>query len=227
MWFFRGDGVSIASIKDVSEKDYLDWQKSMRYLFLVFALLVSIEIMSQDSQDPAEVLPYAEIPKYPDSFTANTVAARMIDGLGFRYYWATEGLRPEDLEYKPSEDARKTSETIDHLLGLCNVINNAVNKRPNNSPPDYDLPFEEKRAKTLMLIKEASDILKAADNGEMEEFVVIFQRGESTSEYPFWNLINGPIADALWHCGQVVSFRRASGNPFNSKASVFTGKLRK
>ena len=41
-----------------------------------------------------------------------------------------------------------------------------------------------------------------------------------------WNQINGPIADALWHCGQVVSFRRASGNPYNSKASLFTGKLR-
>ena len=36
----------------------------------------------------------------------------------------------------------------------------------------------------------------------------------------------GPIADALWHVGQVVTFRRSSGNPFNSKASVFTGKVR-
>ena len=43
---------------------------------------------------------------------------------------------------------------------------------------------------------------------------------------PFWNIINGPISDALWHCGQVVMLRRASGNPFNSKVNVFSGKLR-
>lgn len=39
-------------------------------------------------------------------------------------------------------------------------------------------------------------------------------------------MLNGPIADALWHVGQVVSFRRSSGNPFNSKVSVFSGKVR-
>ena len=28
----------------------------------------------------------------------------------------------------------------------------------------------------------------------------------------------------LWHCGQVVTNRRASGNPINSKVNVFVGK---
>ena len=37
-------------------------------------------------------LPYYQIPDYPSSYNAATVAARTIDGLGFRYYWATEGL---------------------------------------------------------------------------------------------------------------------------------------
>jgi hypothetical protein len=60
----------------------------------------------------------------------------------------------------------------------------------------------------------------------MEEFKVVFKNNERTTEFPFWNQLNGPIADAIWHTGQVVSFRRSSGNPFNSKASVFNGKLR-
>ena len=42
--------------------------------------------------------------------------------------------------------------------------------------------------------------------------------------FPFWNHLNGPIADALWHSGQIVSNRRASGNPLNSKVNVFIGK---
>ena len=38
----------------------------------------------------------------------------------------------------------------------------------------------------------------------------------------FWHIINGPIADAFTHVGQINSFRRLSGNPV-PKANVFTG----
>ena len=55
---------------------------------------------------------------------------------------------------------------------------------------------------------------------------MVFLGNSGTSEFPFWNLINGPIADAIWHTGQVVTLRRASGNPFNSQVSVLQGKLR-
>jgi len=202
-------------------------------IFSILCLIVVSHLTYGQSNMPSALaeeiiqLPYAEIPDYPESYTANNVAARLIDGLGFRYYWATEGLREEDLNYKPSEEARNTSETIDHLYGLCRVINNAVNKTPNGGSVDLNLTFEQKRTQTLLLIKETSDILKKSYEGEMDEFMVIFQRGDSKSEFPFWNLVNGPIADAIWHCGQVVSLRRASGNPFNSKVSVFSGKVRK
>ena len=39
---------------------------------------------------------------------------------------------------------------------------------------------------------------------------------------PFWHIINGPIADALTHVGQINSFRRLVGNP-TPKAQVFLG----
>ena len=86
------------------------------------------------------------------------------------------------------------------------------------------MTFAEKRKRTLNNIKAAADILRESD--DLSEFDVVFQRDEQSLEYPFWNNINGPIADALWHCGQVVLLRRSSGNPFNSKVSVFQGKLR-
>jgi hypothetical protein len=60
----------------------------------------------------------------------------------------------------------------------------------------------------------------------MESFKIIFKSNNGISEYPFWNNLNGPIADAIWHTGQVVLLRRSSGNPFNSKVSVLSGKLR-
>lgn len=173
-------------------------------------------------------LPYYEIPDYPTSYTANTVVARMVDGLGFRYYWATEGLRPEDLSFKPSEEARSNEETLNHILGLVDVVLNSVKKQPNTGADLTEgLSFEAKRALTLNKIKEASDILKNSRDDEMAEFDVVFQRNGNSSEFPFWNQINGPIADALWHVGQVVTFRRSSGNPITSNVSFLSGKVRK
>ena len=74
------------------------------------------------AQERHEELPYYQIPDAPESYTQGAIAARMVDGLGFRYYWATEGLRSEDLQFRPGEDARSSEETIDHILGLSNVI---------------------------------------------------------------------------------------------------------
>ncbi|MDW7694213.1 hypothetical protein R9C00_05645 [Flammeovirgaceae bacterium SG7u.111] len=177
--------------------------------------------MEQDSP-----LPYRQLTECPETFTATTVAARMVDGLGFRYYWATEGLREEDLNYKPNETARTSMETIEHIYGLSNMILNAAKNVTNGSSSEKKLSFDEMRSKTLLILKEASDLLKKADPKEMENMNIIFQRGDSKTEFPFWNLINGPIEDAVWHVGQVVSFRRSSGNPFNGKVSVLTGKVR-
>ncbi len=173
-------------------------------------------------------LPYRQIPDYPEEYNACTVAARMIDGLGFRYYWATEGLRQADLDYSTTPDSRTSAETLDHIYGLVNVVYNAVMEQPTISGgPRETLTYAEKRANTLKLLIAASDKLKASTNEDMERFDLVFQRGDSKSEYPFWNNLNGPMADAIWHVGQVVAFRRASGNPFNSNVSVLSGKLRK
>ena len=193
--------------------------KILLLILLIFSLNM---INAQDKIE--EKLPYYQIPDYPEEYNQGTVAARIVDGLGFRYYWVTEGLRDEDLKFKPSEDARTTQETIDHLYGLSRVIVNSTLKKPNVSIEESEMTFAEKRKKTLENFKTAADILRVST--DLSDFKIVFKRDNNSSEYPFWNQLNGPIADAIWHCGQVVSFRRSSGNPFNSKASVFQGKLR-
>lgn len=195
-------------------------------LLTLWVCLLANGLWAQEMDKKEQDLPYYEIPAYPESFTAETVAARMIDGLGFRYYWATEGLRPEDLAFQPSEGARTSEETIDHILGLTNMILNSVQQLPNGQGGgDAPTTFAEKRQRTLENLKTASDILKGGE-GTLADYPIVFQRGENRSEMPFWNQINGPIADALWHVGQVVTFRRSSGNPFNSKVSVLSGRVR-
>ena len=197
-------------------------------IFSFFFVLISVSLMAQNKTDNTGTLPYYQIPESPKEFTAANVAARMVDGLGFRYYWATEGLREEDLSFRPNEEARTTNETLNHILGLSNIIVNSVLKEPNIRSEEEEpvLSFEEKRRKTLENIKTTSDILRKSTKEDMEEFKIVFKNGDNVTEYPFWNQINGPIEDAIWHTGQVVSFRRSSGNPFNSKASVLRGRLR-
>lgn len=194
----------------------------MRTLLLLLVCL-STMAKAQDSTDY-----YYRIPDYPESYNSGTVAARMVDGLGFRYYWGTVGLRAEDLAYKPSHEARTASETIDHIYGLTNVLVNATKKLPNDftKENEEELTFEEKRAKTLQNIKEASEILKRSTAQDLESYKIVFISSRGRSEYPFWNQLNGPLADAIWHVGQVVSMRRASGNPFNSNVSVLRGRLK-
>ena len=171
-----------------------------------------------------EKLPFYEIPEAAEAYTAGAVVSRMVDGLGFRFYWATEGLREEDLLYKPSEEARTSLETIKHIYGLTNVILNSVIKEENTGEPLPEMSFPELRKKTLINLEKASSVLRHST--DISEFKIIFERGDRSSEFPFWNQINGPISDALWHVGQIVSFRRSSGNPYNSKASLFSGKVR-
>ena len=195
-------------------------------IFICFVQIVTANSFSQTRT--TDTLPYYEIPDFPEKYTAENVVARMIDGLGFRFYWATEGLRSEDLAYKPSSEARTSEETIDHILGLSTIIINSTRNEVNQRSGEETSPltFDIKRRKTLENLKGASDMLKGGQM-KLDDIKMVFKSGDKTTEYPFWNEINGPISDALWHVGQVVSFRRSSGNAFNSKVSVLSGKVRK
>lgn len=188
-------------------------------VILILLLMVS-EIQAQDRSDE---LPYREIPDPAETYSPGGVVSRLIDGLGFRFYWATEGLRDVDLAFRPGEKARSTGETVDHIYGLTQVILNSALKKPNIPQDPVQMSFDEKRAWILNMLKQASDIFREAE--DLGQHPVVFVRDGTRNEFPFWNQINGPISDALWHCGQVVSHRRSSGNPFNSKVSVFTGKV--
>lgn len=188
-------------------------------------LLFFMQIQFVSGQD--KTLPYYEIPAYPENFSAGTVASRVIDGLGFRFYWATEGLREEDLAYKPSGESRTSEETIEHIYDMSLMIYNATRKVVNVPKEGPKPSFAEMRKGTLENLKAASDILRKCQDKDLNEFKVMFKRGDSITEFPFWNHLNGPIADCLWHVGQIVAFRRSSGNPFTDKVSVFSGTVRK
>jgi len=197
---------------------------------LMFPIIVSLISMSpeqkQEGTSKADSSDYHyKIPDYPESYSPGNVAARVVDGLGFRFYWASEGLSQKDLEFRPSEEASSTAETINHILNLSTMIVDAVLSQPNIRQDWSALSVDEKRAITLANIRKASELLKA-DHKEMEDYQIIFERPQGNAVYPFWNILNGPLADALYHTGQVVSFRRSSGNPIDPNVNVLIGKKR-
>lgn len=198
-----------------SKRDFIN--SRMKYPVSVFALFLFMQSQAQLQ------LPYSVIPDYPESYTAESTTARMIDGLGFRYYWATDGLREQDLIYQPGDDARTTRQTLEHIHALSIVIVSSTRGEVQSSVDVSEYSFDELRKSTLENLKEASDILKSGDV-KVSDLVIQFEGSDKT--YSFWHQFNGPIADAIWHVGQVVSFRRSSGNPFNAKVNVFTGQLR-
>jgi hypothetical protein len=172
-------------------------------------------------------VPFSEIPPSAEKYTAGTVASRFMDGLGFRFYWATEALREEDLIFKAGTESRSTLETITHIYEMSVIIKNATTETVNEPDQSPALPFDKMRQETLANFKSSSDILRKSSDEDLIRYTLKFKRDDQLVEYPFWNNINGPIEDCLWHTGQIVSFRRLSGNPFSEKVNFLKGTVSK
>ncbi len=192
---------------------------------LVTLLLFTLFTASNAQDSTQNELPYTSIPEAPDTYTPGTVVSRMIDGLGFRYRWATENLTAADLEYEPGNEGRTIAAIMDHLHGLSLVIVRSAEKKPRDFTSEpIEMTLDEKRIATLQNFEKASRLFK--ETTDLNEHPVIFIRENGTNDFPFWNNINGPIEDAVWHAGQVVVLRRSAGNPINPKVNVFLGKVR-
>ena len=191
----------------------------MRYrIYLLIIYVFSLNVSSKAQSK----LPYKEIPSYPANYTQGKVISRMIDGLGYRFYWATENLRVLDLNFKPETLARSTFETMDHIYGLSFMILNASKNQVNERINPDQMTANELRSAILDNLKLASEAMALVE--DLDELNILFQGSTGRKALPFWYVLNGPLADAIYHTGQIVSFRRASGNPMNPKVNVFMGK---
>lgn len=193
-----------------------------QFVSILLILMLQVNLQAQEME-----LPYKEIPDYPSNYASGNVVSRMIDGLGFRYFWATEGLTEKDLSYQPSEGGRTAMQTLTHIFSLSQSIlmtNKGEHIIRADDLPDYS--FDELRKMTLSNLKQASDLVLGKDIDALQELIIVFRQGENTSEFPYWNMINGMITDCIHHTGQVVLMRRASGNPQNPNVNVFLGKTK-
>ena len=118
-------------------------------------------------------------------------------------------------------------ETLEHIYGLAETINNTslkkVNYRPYRNTPEN---FKSIRRETLNHLQLAANRFSDLSFDEISDNEIIFETNDIKTVFPLWNLINGQISDAIYHTGQIVSFRRTTGNPMKKGVNVFIGKTK-
>ncbi|HKL03182.1 MAG TPA: hypothetical protein VJ911_05880 [Cryomorphaceae bacterium] len=196
------------------------------YLILIFIATSGLAFGQTFESNLTEhnLFEYQEIKKAPLEMSAGNVIARFLDGLIYRYYWATEGLKSTDLAYRPSKEARSSIETITHIQDLSFVIANAAYGKPNKGTDHYEeSKFAEARLLTLQNLSAASQRFSSMPEDSLRSIELIFHSETGEQKLPIWNLMNGPINDAVYHVGQIVSFRRTTGNPIVPGLSMMRG----
>lgn len=154
------------------------------------------------SQDDVIQLPYHIKPNYPKKMTTGIVMARMIDELGYKYYWATDSLLNDELSHSFH------SSNLPRLLlrGVYQMSENIITYTSENSiKPELnpeEMSFEDLRKNTLFNLKEVSHIL-------------INNRG--ASRFLNWNPFIKSVAYFDTYCDQIILFRENIGKPFNLK----------
>jgi hypothetical protein len=156
-------------------------------------------------------LPFHHIDGYPAEVTGPSVLARLLDGLGFRFHWATQGLTDQDYAFSPGQSSQSISQLVGHIWGLINWVSMAVFGQGEEKP---EAP-QEQRVQALQMLHRLRERLVMMDDHALAKVRI--------DGHPFWHILNGPLADALTHIGQINVLRRQAGNP-TPKAGLFTGE---
>jgi uncharacterized damage-inducible protein DinB len=163
-------------------------------------------------------LPYTTLPNIPEEINASTIVARLVDGVAFRYRWATEDLTDNEFHFKPVEGSMNMEELLKHIYTLAFVTNTTMGGVAEKLTNFENL--EHIRKETLTQYESLSKRLLTTTNADLSSYNFV----RNDIELSFWYLINGHIADALTHIGQVLTWRRIAGNPQPKGVTVLFGK---
>jgi hypothetical protein len=163
-------------------------------------------------------LPYYSIPDAPKEMNASNVLVRLLDGIGFRYRWATEELKKADMDFQPCDSSMDIQELMKHIHGLLNVSEAFLTGK--DIVPIGELELKERRKATLDTILRIRKALNEIDDVYLAKRM--YKPPWREGKYPIWTLINGPLCDSLTHIGQIASWRRIHNNPIVG-ANVFDG----
>ncbi|MDW3652211.1 MAG: DinB family protein [Bacteroidia bacterium] len=168
---------------------------------------------------------FQEITQAPNTFNGTNSLVRIIDGAGFRYYWATENLSEEDLQFSPGNEGRNLLQTLAHLDYMASFVCNTLEGKVTSFPEQENgLSFEKLRKTTLHKLDRIKNLLSQCSDEDFQSKKIKCSVQGNAMEFDIWNMIHGPLVDIIYHLGQVVSFRRSSGNPIDPGVQPFMGK---
>ena len=162
---------------------------------------------------------YKDIPDPSDNITAANVIIRMIDALSFRYRWSLEGLDNDILDFRASSDSMSFKELLAHIHYLINRMYVCFVKE--TELPETAGDIDEIKKQTLSLLIAIRDNLSNMEDAGLSDCKL--KKKDTGEEIPFWYFLNGPLADALTHVGQINLLRRLAKKPA-LKVNLFRGK---
>jgi len=137
-------------------------------------------------------IPYESVDEYPKKITGTSMIIRMLDGLGYRFRYATEALTREDYQFSPGQGCKTIGEIVEHIWGLVNWVCQSIFAEKAARPKD----IESQRIHILELITKLRTYFESIDDSELTHIKIL--------KLPFWHIINGPLSDALTHTGQIL-----------------------
>ena len=164
-------------------------------------------------------LPYDSISIPAPSPEGNALLAHLIDGAGFRFRRATEGLTDNVAAFEPPNGAMGLQALMHHMRDLAAVVGGAV----DSAGPNHDASgLDALRLATLEHLEAASAAVRSKSADELR---AIELRLSDELNGNLMNLVHGPLSDFLTHVGQVNFVRRLAGNPA-PPTDHFNGKPR-
>ena len=167
---------------------------------------------------------FSQIEEYPTEVSVSTITYRIVDSLGFRYFWATEGLGDKDGAFEPGNGGRNLHQNLSHIYNMVDFIANFFEGETTVFPEkEHSLDLVDLRYKTLDRILEIKQKIRKMEGQFLEANSIRVEVNQEPMQFSMWHIYNGPLTDVFYHIGQVVSFRRTLGKPIDPAVQPFLG----
>jgi hypothetical protein len=144
---------------------------------------------------------FKNIEEYPPGISATAIMSRMVDGVGFRFFWATFNQKVETYNYAPGEGRWNIFDTVSHIWDLARFLLMSLNFNENVKKPEEP---DELRESVLYLLFSLRLLFSEMDDSELTKITI--------KNKPFWHFINGPLEDMVSHVGAIDNLRRTAGD---------------
>lgn len=154
-----------------------------------------------------------------NEFSATNVLARMVDSIILGHHLAAEGLTEKEVGFRPVEGSMNMEESLIRIHGMSLFTLRFLSQTQTlkKEVPSYTDFMEQ----SLDYYTTLSQYLKNASDQDLENSSQTNPR--TGFEFTAWHFIICPLADCLKHIGQIISWRRISGNPQLPIANFFEG----